>query len=91
MGKRKIENIHHIVPSSRACDGFKINEHDNQIRMLISRHDGLHGLFGNRHPIEQLRIWLEINRSVMSKEVCDTIEKLILTEREKFYRLFMLK
>lgn len=88
---KKQQTLHHIIPSSREKDGFRVSIHDNYIYLPEHAHRGLHLQYMNKTPQEQLHEWVKVNLSVLSNEVRNAIFELIELPRDKFYQLRFIK
>lgn len=88
MSKPKIKehDMHHIIPSSRAREGFDTGHELNLKRIRRTLHERIHGLFSNMTPQEQLELWYDINKVVLHSESREQIQGLILEVKNKFYR-----
>lgn len=84
--KSNHNNIHHIIPSSRAMEGFNVKHEENQIEIEQTRHVNLHRLFFNLHPQEQMQMLYNINKKVMSQEARLKVKEVLAMTQEEFYR-----
>lgn len=83
--KSKHNNIHHLVPRSRKNEGFKTSIDQNQSELEKNFHVNWHRLFFNLHPQEQLQLWYNVNKSVLSESVREVIQDILGEQKEEFY------
>lgn len=82
-GKNK--NKHHIIPKSRADEGFDVHKPENITLINTSFHNGLHQSFGNATPKEQFELLGMCNKKVMSRKAKRTLDKLTSMKDSEFY------
>ena len=74
---------HHIIPTSRGGT----NHYNNLINLRESQHRGLHSLFANMTPREQLERLIEIQSKALSFEVhSDLIHILEVKDLQYWYK-----
>lgn len=76
---------HHLIPQSRAIEGFEVQHELNIKRLRHQFHKRIHRLFDNLTPQEQLAMWLDVNQAILEPEVRKTIQDLVNQTREDFY------
>jgi len=77
---------HNIYPKSRTDSGFNVHHASNIIRLNHQIHFGMHDLFTNCTPQEQLMVLLEVNKSVLSDQTIVCVRNLFEASEVDFYR-----
>lgn len=90
-GKCSQVDTHHIYPKSRTETGFKVHDVRNLLKMNHIIHFGLHDIFINCTPQEQLMVWAEVNKQVLSDKAQALVKELFDLEEREFYRKELLK
>lgn len=85
MKKYKFDDNHHIIPSSRAPEGYNTKHHSNLITINRNIHTNIHRLYKNMTPQEQLNFWLELNKSTLANNVKYAVLECITQDIEDFY------
>lgn len=91
MRRKNRVTTHHIIPSSKADQGFVTNQQGNTVWLADRVHAGVHMTFSNETPQEQLRTWIGINLKVLSQEVRDKLWEIIQMPKDRFYEAKFLK
>ena len=79
-------HLHHIIPFSRAKEGYNTDIDVNIKRITKKLHQRWHKLFNNKLPHEQLEIWLDVNGKVLAPHIRKAIGDLIYIPPNQFYR-----
>jgi hypothetical protein len=79
-------HLHHIIPFSRAKEGFNVQKDINIKRVTKKLHKRWHALFNNKTPQEQLELWIEINAKVLDPDVRQKINAIAYIPQSRFYR-----
>jgi len=89
--RRKPFEIHHMVPRSRANEGFEVEHETNLQRLRSNFHTRIHQLFENLTPREQLKLVLDVNLRVLSPRAIQLLSELVQMTKEEFYNPNVLK
>lgn len=81
---------HHIYPKSRIGNAINVHHVQNVIRLNHAIHFGYHDVMRNLTPQEQLVVWAEINRQVLSDKVKSLVKELWELSEEEFYNEVLL-
>ena len=76
---------HHIYPKSRDGNAINVHHHKNIIRLNHTIHFGYHDAMRNLTPQEQLVVWAEINKQVLSDKAKTLVKELWELSEEEFY------
>ena len=79
-------DTHHIYPKSRTETGFKIHDKRNLVPIDHQMHFGHHAMMWNTTPQEQLVVFAEINKQVLSERAKDLIKQLWELDESEFYK-----
>lgn len=84
-------NRHHCIARSREKEGFDVNNKRNIIEINANLHKGIHKLFENKTPQEQIELMYRLNREVIGWETRELIEEIIHMDDFDFYDERILK
>lgn len=79
-------HLHHIVPFSRAREGYNTDIDLNIKRVTKKLHQRWHKLFNNKLPHEQLELWLDVNGKVLDPFVRKILNDIVYLPPDRFYR-----
>jgi len=84
--KRRVHwDMHHLIPSSSADEGFLVGDCSNLLEIPRPFHRNWHRVYANRHPKEILRRQFDIYENVLSSQVRRKVSKIIGLDNEDFY------
>lgn len=89
MVDKNFKDNHHGIPKCREIDGYNVHHRKNITKMERVTHESIHKLYDVLVPHEQLELWIEWNKKILSH---NTKRKLLqILQDPNFYDKDLLK